>query len=255
MGLPPFGFAFGRVDTWQADEAIFWGSEQEMFPGNSSNTARYNGSTDIYNRADKLDPSLADTNMALIYVDPRGPNGIPDPKASALDIRTTFGRMGMNDEETVALIAGGHAFGKAHGAVTGNNIGPEPNQAPIEQQGLGWKNSFPQGGSGQFAFTSGLEVIWSETPTKWANSTSPNLRNRILLTSMNRLLDKPVRICLDSRQEPRWRTSMGRCQCERVGSGCFYQRQAAQADHVDERPGPSTRSNLPKHFQAILERF
>lgn len=168
MGFPTYGFGFGRVDTWQSDEGIYWGSEHEFFPGNKSDSARYNGSTDIHDRADKLESSLADTNMGLIYVDPRGPHGIPDPKASALDIRTTFGRMGMDDEETVALIAGGHAFGKTHGAVAGHHIGPEPNAAGIEQQGLGWKNSFGTG-SGNSTYTSGLEVIWSTTPTKWGN--------------------------------------------------------------------------------------
>jgi catalase-peroxidase len=107
--------------------------------------------------------------MGLIYVDPRGPNGIPDPIASALDIRETFGRMGMDDEETVALIAGGHAFGKTHGAIAGHYIGSEPNAAGLELQGLGWKNSYPNNASYN-KYTSGIEVIWTETPTKWANS-------------------------------------------------------------------------------------
>lgn len=106
----------------------------------------------------------------LIYVNPEGPDGTPDPNSSAKDIRMTFGRMGMDDEETVALIAGGHAFGKTHGAVSSDNIGPEPNAAPLEQQGLGWKNSF-KSGVGKYSYTSGLEVIWSRTPTKWANGT------------------------------------------------------------------------------------
>ena len=168
MGFPTYGFGFGRVDTWQSDEGVYWGSEQEMFPGNKSNTDRYNGSTNIYERADKLETPLADVAMGLIYVDPRGPNGIPDPKASALDIRETFGRMGMDDEETVALIAGGHAFGKTHGAVASSYIGVEPNSAGLEAQGFGWKNSFNTG-TGNNTYTSGLEVIWSKTPTKWAN--------------------------------------------------------------------------------------
>ncbi|KAK5991620.1 Catalase-peroxidase 2 [Cladobotryum mycophilum] len=174
MGFPTYGFGFGRVDTWQADEGIYWGSEQQMFPGAKSDSDRYNGSTDIYDRSDKLEKPLADVAMGLIYVDPRGPHGTPDPKASALDIRTTFGRMGMDDEETVALIAGGHAFGKTHGAVTGDNIGPEPNSAGIEQQGLGWKNGL---GNGNNTYTSGLEVIWSTTPTKWANEFLHSLLN------------------------------------------------------------------------------
>jgi catalase-peroxidase len=168
MGFTTYGFGFGREDTWQADESIYWGSEQQMFPANGSNTFRYNGSTDIYGRADQLESPLGDTNFGLIYVDPEGPNGIPDPKASALDIRETFGRMGMDDEETVALIAGGHAFGKTHGAVPGSYVGPEPNEADIQDQGLGWKNTFNTGNANN-TYTSGLEVIWSKTPTKWAN--------------------------------------------------------------------------------------
>lgn len=171
MGFPTYGFAFGREDTWQSDEGIYWGSEQEFFPSANSNKERYNGSTDIYERAENLEKPLGAANMGLIYVDPRGPSGNPDPKASALDIRTTFGRMGMNDEETVALVAGGHAFGKTHGAVSGDSIGPDPNSAGIENQGLGWKNSFNTG-VGNNSYTSGLEVIWSTTPTKWANGKS-----------------------------------------------------------------------------------
>ena len=181
MGLPTYGFAFGREDTWQADEGIYWGSEQSFFPEEDSNGDRYGGSDDIFERADKLEDPLAAANMGLIYVDPRGPNGRPNPKASALDIRKTFGRMGMNDEETVALIAGGHAFGKTHGAVKGDNIGPDPNAAGIEQQGFGWHNSVGNG-AGNDSYTSGLEVIWSETPTKWANGTFESLITRHLAT-------------------------------------------------------------------------
>ncbi|KAI0164919.1 catalase D [Xylariaceae sp. FL1272] len=168
MGFPTYGFAFGRVDTWQSDEGVYWGAETEFFPGADSDGPRYNGSDDIYDRADKLESPLGATNMGLIYVNPEGPAGSSDPDAAALDIRMTFGRMGMDDEETVALIAGGHAFGKTHGAVDGDNIGAEPNAAAIELQGLGWKNSF-ESGVGTNAFTSGLEVIWSKTPTQWGN--------------------------------------------------------------------------------------
>ncbi|EFX01688.1 bifunctional catalase-peroxidase cat2 [Grosmannia clavigera kw1407] len=168
MGLPLYGFGFGRVDTWQADEGIYWGSEHEMYSQPGSYKDRYNGSTDITDRADKLEKPLSATNMGLIYVDPQGPSGNPEPAGSALDIRETFGRMGMDDEETVSLIAGGHTFGKTHGAVSGDYIGPEPMAAPIELQGLGWKNSF-ESGVGENAYTSGIEVIWSKTPTNWSN--------------------------------------------------------------------------------------
>lgn len=168
--MPTYGFGAGRVDTWQADEGVYWGSEKYMFPAEpGSNYHRYNGSTDIFARAYTLESPLADSNMGLIYVDPEGPNGIPDPLASARDTRMTFSRMGMNDEETVALIAGGHAFGKTHGAVPKKYIGPEPNAASIDQQDLGWHNSF-RSGDADWTYTSGLEVIWSKTPTKWDNS-------------------------------------------------------------------------------------
>jgi catalase-peroxidase len=178
MGFPPHGFGAGRVDTWQADEGIFWGAEVEQFPSEpGSNNIRYNYSTDIFARADKLESPLADTNMGLIYVDPQGPNSIPDPKASALDIRMTFGRMGMDDEETVSLIAGGHAFGKTHGAVANKYIGPEPNAASIVEQQLGWINSFGSGNADDTS-TSGIEVIWSNTPTKWANEYLHSLLTR-----------------------------------------------------------------------------
>ncbi|EGX97252.1 catalase/peroxidase HPI [Cordyceps militaris CM01] len=176
MGFPTYGFAFGRVDTWQSDEGIYWGSEHEFFPSLKSSADRYNASTDLNARADKLESPLGATNLGLIYVNPEGPDGHPDPVASAKDIRMTFGRMGMNDEETVALIAGGHAFGKTHGAVAPDNIGPDPNAAPLEQQGFGWKNSF-QSGVGNNSFTSGLEVIWSRTPTKWTNDFFGSLLN------------------------------------------------------------------------------
>ncbi|KJX96953.1 peroxidase catalase like protein [Zymoseptoria brevis] len=169
MGFPTYGFAFGRVDTWQADESIYWGGEVEIFPSNKSNAVRYDGSEDLADRADKLEDPLGAVDMGLIYVDPRGPNGVPDTLLSAKDIRKTFGRMGMNDTETVSLIAGGHAFGKCHGAVKGgSNIGPEPNNAPIEQQGFGWQNSVGTG-AGVDAHTSGLEVIWSSKPLEWTN--------------------------------------------------------------------------------------
>lgn len=165
MGFPTFGYGGGRVDTWQADEAIYWGSEETFFP--KGNSDRYNGSTDFSARAENLEVPLAATHMGLIYVNPEGPDASSDPAASALDIRTTFGRMGMNDEETVALIAGGHAFGKTHGAFNGSEVGGAPEAADLGEQQLGWAGSFKEGTG---SFTSGLEVTWSKTPTKWSNN-------------------------------------------------------------------------------------
>lgn len=168
MGFPILGFGAGRVDTWQSDEAIYWGSEETWFP--EGNEARYNGSTDFYERADKLEVPLPATHMGLIYVNPEGPDGNPDPKASALDTRVTFGRMGMNDSETVALIAGGHAFGKTHGAAVADDyVGAVPELAEMGEQQLGWANSYKTG-AGPDAITSGIEVVWSTTPTQWSNS-------------------------------------------------------------------------------------
>ncbi|KAM0228361.1 hypothetical protein ACHAPO_010802 [Fusarium lateritium] len=160
------GFAGGRPDTWQADESIYWGAETTFVP--KGNDVRYNGSTDIYERANKLEKPLGATHFGLIYVNPEGPDGSSDPKASALDIREAFSRMGMDDEETAALIIGGHTLGKTHGAVPGKNIGPEPEAADLGEMCLGWHNSVGEG-NGPNQQTSGLEVIWSKTPTKWSN--------------------------------------------------------------------------------------
>jgi catalase-peroxidase len=163
MGLETFGFAGGRADTWEPEQDIYWGSEGEWL-----DDKRYTGDRELEN-------PLAAVQMGLIYVNPEGPNGNPDPIASARDIRETFGRMAMNDEETVALIAGGHTFGKTHGAADpGKYVGPEPAAAPIEEQGLGWKNSFGTGSGGD-TITSGLEGAWSATPTKWSNNYFENL--------------------------------------------------------------------------------
>lgn len=181
MGLKTFGFAGGRPDTWEADESVYWGGETTWL----GNEIRYSdgkegqtghgvvdgdqskkGHGDIHSR--DLEEPLAAAHMGLIYVNPEGPDGVPDPKASARDIRITFGRMAMNDEETVALIAGGHAFGKAHGAGPSDNVGKEPQAASLEEQGLGWQNKY-KSGKGPDAITSGLEVTWSSTPTKWSN--------------------------------------------------------------------------------------
>jgi catalase-peroxidase len=156
MGFRTFGFGGGREDVWEPEEDVFWGSETKWLEGDQ----RYSGHHD-------LDNPLAAVQMGLIYVNPEGPGGNPDPLAAAKDIRETFARMAMNDEETVALIAGGHTFGKAHGAGDAALVGPEPEAAPIEEQGLGWKSSFGKGKGGD-TITSGLEVTWSQTPTKWS---------------------------------------------------------------------------------------
>jgi catalase-peroxidase len=163
MGFKTFGFAGGREDVWEPQEDIYWGSE-----GKWLDDKRYSGDRDLEN-------PLAAVQMGLIYVNPEGPNGNPDPLASARDIRETFGRMAMNDEETVALIAGGHTFGKTHGAADpGVHVGPEPAAASIEEQGLGWKNSYGSGNAGD-TITSGLEGAWTTTPTKWSNNYFDNL--------------------------------------------------------------------------------
>jgi catalase-peroxidase len=160
MGFKTFGFGFGREDIWEPEE-IFWGSEDTWL-----GDERYSGDR-------KLANPFAAVQMGLIYVNPEGPNGDPDPLAAARDIRETFGRMAMNDEETVALIVGGHTFGKTHGAVGPEYIGPEPEAAPLEEQGLGWKNSFGNGGA--HTLTSGLEGAWTNEPTKWDNGFLDNL--------------------------------------------------------------------------------
>ncbi len=158
MGFKTFGFGGGRQDIWEPQEDVYWGSETTWL-----GDKRYSGERDLEN-------PLAAVQMGLIYVNPEGPNGNPDPLAAAKDIREVFARMSMNDEETVALIAGGHAFGKTHGAGAASLfVGPEPEAAPIEEQGLGWKSKFGTG-KGDDTITSGLEVIWTNTPTKWSNN-------------------------------------------------------------------------------------
>ena len=156
MGLTPFGFAGGRADVWEPEEDIYWGAEAEWL-----GDKRYSGERELEN-------PLAAVQMGLIYVNPEGPNGKPDPLASAKDIRETFARMAMNDEETVALTAGGHTFGKMHGAGDPALVGPEPEGAPIEEQGLGWRNQLGTG-KGEHTTTSGLEGAWTPTPTTWDN--------------------------------------------------------------------------------------
>jgi catalase-peroxidase len=164
MGFKTFGFAGGREDVWEPEEDVYWGSENKWL-----DDKRYSGERDLEN-------PLAAVQMGLIYVNPEGPNGNPDPLAAAKDIRETFARMAMNDEETVALIAGGHTFGKAHGAGDAANLGPEPEAADIEEQGLGWKNKFGTGKGGD-TITSGLEVTWTQTPAKWSHHFFQNLFN------------------------------------------------------------------------------
>jgi catalase-peroxidase len=162
MGFKTFGYGGGRVDTWEPEQDVFWGPEGKWLADE-----RYSGERE-------LQGGLAAVQMGLIYVNPEGPNGNPDPAAAAKDIRETFRRMAMNDEETVALIAGGHSFGKTHGAGDAKLVEAEPEGAPIEQQGLGWKNSFGQGKGGDTT-SSGLEVTWTTTPTKWSNNFFENL--------------------------------------------------------------------------------
>ena len=157
MGFKTFGFGGGRQDVWEPDESVYWGPEGKWLADE-----RYHGDHELAN-------PLAAVQMGLIYVNPEGPNGNPDPIAAAKDIRETFARMAMNDEETVALIAGGHTFGKSHGAAPVSHVGPEPEAAPIEEQGLGWKNSFGTGKGGD-TIGGGPEVTWTTTPTKWSNN-------------------------------------------------------------------------------------
>ncbi len=159
MGFKTFGFGGGRADVWEPEEDIYWGAEEEWLATSDKPKSRYSGNRDLEN-------PLAAVQMGLIYVNPEGPDGNPDPVASGRDVRETFARMAMNDEETVALVAGGHTFGKCHGAGPASHVGPEPEAAPIEEQGLGWKSSFGKGCGGD-TISSGIEGAWKPNPTKW----------------------------------------------------------------------------------------
>ncbi len=185
MGFKTFGFAGGRADVWEPDEDVYWGSEATWLgndkrygqgsagvAGNGVVSSDEDPGRNIHTR--DLEKPLGAAHMGLIYVNPEGPDGNPDPIASARDIRETFGRMAMNDEETVALIAGGHSFGKTHGAAPSDHVGSEPEAADVESQGLGWSNSYGTG-AGADTITSGLEVIWTKTPTQWSNNFFENL--------------------------------------------------------------------------------
>ncbi|UWY26941.1 catalase/peroxidase HPI [Flavobacterium sp. TR2] len=186
MGFKTFGFAGGRADVWEADESVYWGSEttwlggDERYKDGSEGVPKDHGVVSSDDNADgnihsrNLEKPLAAVQMGLIYVNPEGPDGNPDPIAAAKDIRDTFGRMAMDDEETVALIAGGHTFGKTHGAASSDHVGAEPEAAGLELQGFGWKNSYGSG-KGPDAITSGLEVTWTKTPTQWSNNFFENL--------------------------------------------------------------------------------
>lgn len=186
MGFKTFGFAGGREDVWEPDEDVYWGAETTWlggdvrYAGGSEGVHKEHGVVSSDDDADghihgrNLEKPLAAVQMGLIYVNPEGPDGNPDPIASAKDIRDTFGRMAMNDEETVALIAGGHSFGKTHGAAPSSHVGNEPEAAEVESQGFGWSNSYGSG-KGPDTITSGLEVIWTKTPTKWSNNFFENL--------------------------------------------------------------------------------
>ena len=185
MGFKTFGFAGGRADTWEPEEDVYWGAEKtwlgndKRYAHGSPGLAEHgvlvsdeNANRDIHSR--NLEAPLGAAHMGLIYVNPEGPDGNPDPVAAAKDIRVTFGRMAMNDEETVALIAGGHSFGKTHGAASSDHVSEEPEAADLEMQGFGWHNSFGSG-KGPDTITSGIEVTWTKTPTKWSNNFFENL--------------------------------------------------------------------------------
>ena len=225
MGFKTFGFGGGRADVWEPEEDIYWGPEGKWLADE-----RYSGERDLQN-------PLAAVQMGLIYVNPEGPNGNPDPLAAAKDIRETFGRMAMNDEETVALIAGGHTFGKTHGAGDASLVGPEPEAASIEEQGLGWKSKFGTGKGGD-AITSGLEVIWTTTPTKWSNNFFSNLFGYEW-----ELTKSPAGA---HQWKPKGGAGAG------YGARCARPVEASRALHADHRPRPAVRPGLREDLKALL---
>ena len=214
MGFKTFGFAGGRVDTWEPEE-LYWGPE-----GSWLGDERYSGERELAN-------PLAAVQMGLIYVNPEGPNGKPDPVAAAKDIRETFARMAMNDEETVALIAGGHTFGKTHGAGDPSLIGGDPESGEIEDQGLGWRSKHGTG-FGPDAITGGPEVIWSQTPTHWSQQ----------------VLRQPVQSRMGADQEPGGRLPVGGEGRAGRRAGPFRSREEAQAAHAHHRPVDAPRPGL-----------
>ena len=216
MGFETFGFGFGRPDVWEPEE-IFWGPEDTWL-----GDERYSGDRD-------LSGPLGAVQMGLIYVNPEGPNANADPVSSARDIRETFARMAMNDEETVALIVGGHTFGKCHGAVGSEYVGPEPEGCPVEHQGFGWKNSFDSG-VGVNAITSGLEGAWTNEPTKWDNG----------------FLDNLLQVRVGEDDEPRRCAAVDAHRSERQGRrpGRARPVEASRPDHADVGPGAAQRPDL-----------
>ena len=222
MGFKTFGFAGGRADVWEPEE-LYWGPE-----GTWLGDERYSGERELQN-------PLAAVQMGLIYVNPEGPNGKPDPVASAKDIRETFFRMAMNDEETVALIAGGHTFGKTHGAGDPSFVGPAPEGGAIEDQGLGWKSTHGTG-KGPHAITGGPEVTWSQTPTKWSNHFFDNL----------------FKFEWELEKSPagayQWKAKGARAGC----SGRARPVEEACADHADHRSGAQVRPGVREDLPAVL---
>ena len=226
MGFKTFGFGGGRADVWEPEEEIYWGPE-----GTWLADERYSGDRDLQN-------PLGAVQMGLIYVNPEGPNGKPDPIAAARDIRETFARMAMNDEETVALIAGGHTFGKTHGAgVPAQYVGPEPEGAAIEDQGLGWKNKLGKGCAGD-TIGSGLEVTWTTTPTEVEQQ----------------LLQEPVQLRMGTDEESGRRASVDTEKwCGQIyGARCARSVEASRALHADHGPRLAVRPCLRKDFAALL---